>query len=73
MNNKRKNNSLLSYFSKSTKSVVNSDPNEPQPAPSQSKDTETVDLVSKNSIFDYLIYLSLLVSTLWVSINNTML
>ncbi|KAL4112475.1 hypothetical protein QTP88_016255 [Uroleucon formosanum] len=41
MNNKRKNNSLLSYFNKSTKSVVNSDRDEPQPAPSQLKDTET--------------------------------
>ncbi|KAL4126233.1 hypothetical protein QTP88_010459 [Uroleucon formosanum] len=46
MNNKRKNNSLLSYFNKSTKSVVNSDRDEPQPAPSQPKDTETVDLMT---------------------------
>jgi len=49
MNNKRKNNTLHSYFNKSTKSVkpvVDSDPDDPQPAPSQQKHTDTLDLVS---------------------------
>lgn len=46
MNNKRKNNTLYSYFNKSTKTVVDSDPDDPQPTPSQQKHTDTVDLVS---------------------------
>lgn len=63
----------ISIKVQSVKPVVDSDPDDPQPAPSQQKHTDKVDLVSKNCLFDYLTYLSLLVSVLWiyyVSINN---
>jgi hypothetical protein len=50
MSNKRKNNTLLSYFNKSIKSVVDSDPDDPQPAPTQQKHTDTVNLVSKKIV-----------------------
>jgi hypothetical protein len=50
MNNKRKNNTLLSYFNKSIKSTVDSDPNNSQPAQSQQKHTDTVNLVSKKIV-----------------------
>jgi hypothetical protein len=49
MSNKRKNDTLLSYFNKSIKSIVDSDPNDPQP-PSQQKHTDTVNLVSKKIV-----------------------
>lgn len=53
MNNKRKNNTLFSYFSKWTKSIVaDSDPDDPQPALWQQKHTDTIVLVSKKYIFD---------------------
>jgi hypothetical protein len=50
MSNKRKNNTLLSYFNNSIKSTVDSDLNDLQPAPSQQKQTDTVNLVSKKIV-----------------------
>lgn len=69
--NKRKHNTLFSYFTKNTNSVVtDSNPDDPLPASRLQKHTDTLVLVSKKYVFDYLSTKQLRLTKLLIKLTN---